>query len=140
MFNRDSYRGLLEILLKLVQDEGLAVYNAEKPAVREQGKHSRGSIITGQPGIGKAFFGSFLLVQRLLCELPTVLQHGTPKCGIFHFIFSEGGVCSLGDLPPAEQLFRDVTVSELVDKKPIGGLANLQLRMFQNWLLVSTSP
>lgn len=47
MFYCDSYHELLEILLKLVQDEGLAVYNAEKPAVREQGKHSRGSIITG---------------------------------------------------------------------------------------------
>jgi len=139
MYYRDSYRELFEFLLKLEKDDGLAVNDAEKPIAREQGKHSRGIIITGQPGIGKTYFGSLLLVERLLRELPTVLQLGTPESGIFHLIFSEGGVCSLGDLLPSNPLFRDVTVWALVDGKPMGGLANFQHRMYKNWLLVSTT-
>ncbi|KAF8538398.1 hypothetical protein BDD12DRAFT_170092 [Trichophaea hybrida] len=53
MYYRDSYRELFEFRLKLEKDDGLAVNDAEKPIAREQGKHSRGIIITGQSGIGK---------------------------------------------------------------------------------------
>ena len=138
MYYRDSYRELFEFLMKLVKDEGLAVYNAEKPIVRER-KRSRGFIITGQPGIGKTYFGSLLLVERLLRGLPTVLQLGTPEGDTSHLIFSDGGVCGLGDLPQSTSLFRDVTVWVLVDGKPMGGPAYFQHPRYMNWLIVSTT-
>lgn len=53
MHHRDAYRELFKLLLKLVKDDRLAVYNTEKLATREHGKHSPGFIITGRPGIGK---------------------------------------------------------------------------------------
>ena len=53
----------------------------------------KGFLICGYPGIGKTWFLTYLLTERLLLGLPTIFQIGnssTSSC--LHFLFDEKGV------------------------------------------------
>ena len=93
--------------------------------------------MTGQPGIGKTWFLSFVLVDRLLRGEVTILQYGEDSDAL---LFDGTGVNYLSRVSSNRlyAVIRNIEVWALVDQTPRGFV-----KMFQDheWLvLVTSSP
>jgi len=98
-------------------------------------------LIVGQPGIGKTWFLSYVLMRRLLEGKPTIFQAGRNSGGdggftaAAHYFIDMHGVRLMDN----EQLDSDsdeAGVWVLADQKPIGAQ---EMAKNQRWLVVVTS-
>ncbi|KAK6349891.1 hypothetical protein TWF696_006151 [Orbilia brochopaga] len=98
-------------------------------------RRPRNLLISGNQGIGKSFFLSFVLVDRLLKGLPTVFL----SANLQHTIFTSNGVSSFTN-PEDDQvacdLLRDSSVWYLADAEPH---LFLTLQDSNDWMIVQTS-
>ncbi|KAA8914385.1 hypothetical protein FN846DRAFT_915770 [Sphaerosporella brunnea] len=100
----------------------------------------RAAIITGHPGIGKTWFLSFVLVQRLLNGQKTVVQYAPEdsenKCGGCHILFDGRGAKIIDSLRDVVRMDPDIWA--LCDRKPLDIAACIGQH---NWfVVVATSP
>ncbi|KAA8895755.1 hypothetical protein FN846DRAFT_911413 [Sphaerosporella brunnea] len=90
MLVRGAYEEAYRFLTEHERDAGSDSSNNKRHNVLD-----RAAIITGHPGIGKTWFLSFVLVQRLLNGLQTVFQYAPEdsenKCGVCHILFDRRG-------------------------------------------------
>jgi hypothetical protein len=104
---------------------------------RSQRERTHSSIIlTGNPGIGKTWFQSAILVDRLLAGFPTVLQTNEGLEGERFLLFDQRGVSSLHELARNDPVYRNVRVWALADQQARGLLHDFQA---QEWLTIVTS-
>jgi hypothetical protein len=113
---RDTYHEMLDCLFLLDKKNGyLPEHAKDLPSCRN--RLHKGLVISGQPGIGKTWFLSALLVGRLLLGSKTVLQFESDgKYG--HLLFDHLGVRYLDDVDQSDKVFNDVRVWALVDQQP----------------------
>jgi len=129
---REAYREMLDFIKGLEEKQG---YMGEgKPPQRARNHAS--IILTGNPGIGKTWFQSAILVDRLLAGLPTVLQTYKGRGDAQFLLFYQHGVVSLHELAPNDPVYRNVEVWALADQQARGILED---SMAQEWLIVVTS-
>jgi hypothetical protein len=85
-------------------------------------QHEKYNLIIGQPGIGKTWFLSYILVHRLLLGKRTILQVSSKlaeKSEGLHFLFDAEGVHEM-DEAMWEDLMRETDIWVLADRKPLG--------------------
>ena len=87
---RETYREMLDFIKGLEEEHG---YMGEGKRPQRERTHSS-IILTGNPGIGKIWFQSAILVDRLLAGLPTVLQTDEGR-GDVQFLLSANTVSRL---------------------------------------------
>jgi hypothetical protein len=98
-------------------------------------------IISGQPGIGKTWFLSYLLVRRLLGGKPTILQvserleGSADLCEAVHYLLDDHGVRQM-DAEMFESMASNTEIWVLADQKAVG-----HPRYFRHhqWLVIITS-
>ena len=95
----------------------------------------KGYVISGHPGIGKTWFLSYLLVERLLSGFPTVFQVQHGNTVDMHYFFNESGVDIL-NTKSVRKIAQESRIWALVDQQPIGLAADLN-RI--EWLFIITS-
>jgi len=100
---------------------------------RQQDKYA--FIITRHPGIGKTFFLSLVLVDRLLRSEPTILQVGSAGA-VQHLLFDTAGVRYISELNDSDPVFGNTDVWALIDQKPQGDIADAE---DIQWLQIVTS-
>jgi hypothetical protein len=100
------------------------------------------SLILGQPGIGKTWFLSYVLVRRLLEGKPTIFQvakHlGNPLefTEATHYLINANGVHRMPDTPSFSEL-NNPEIWVLADRRPVGAARTAD----HCWLVVvSSSP
>jgi hypothetical protein len=97
-----------EFLLEENEDGTHTCRIATSTAIR--GKMDRAIIITGHPGIGKTWFLSYVLVERLLRFLPTIVQYGPTDpehvIGASHILFDEHGTRFIHALKDEDDLLK----------------------------------
>jgi len=101
-------------------------------------KAEKGYLICGQPGIGKTWFLTYLLTERLLLGLPTIFQIGsssTTSC--LQFLFTEEGVRRLTH-SIVQEVKNDSRIWALVDQRPMGAVA--EFSMMQWLVVIALSP
>ncbi|KAA8900248.1 hypothetical protein FN846DRAFT_959161, partial [Sphaerosporella brunnea] len=93
-------------------------------------------IISGNPGIGKTWFLSYVLVERLLNALPTIVQYAATESEAGHILFDKHGVRFVPFF--TEEVACNSSIWVLCDRKPIG----LSRRTDEHdwFLLIATSP
>jgi hypothetical protein len=98
-------------------------------------------LILGQPGIGKTWFLSYVLVRRRLEGKPIIFQVGSYLGGdsrlnaVTHYLIDGHGVRELDERPPLFQL-KNSDIWVLADQTPFGNPRELAEH---NWLVVVTS-
>lgn len=95
-------------------------------------KSGKGTIFTRHPRIGKTCFLSYVLVNRLLCGEPTVLQIGNAKINN-HLLFDHKGVRFVYMNDP---VMSDGRIWSLTDQSPLGVADLLDVH---SWLTIITS-
>jgi len=100
------------------------------------------SLILGQPGIGKTWFLSYVLVRRLLEGKPTIFQvanHLSNPVGFTeatHYLINGNGVHPMPDTPSFSEL-NNPEIWVLADQMPVGAARTAD----HSWLVVvSSSP
>ncbi|KAF8438302.1 hypothetical protein BGX38DRAFT_1273698 [Terfezia claveryi] len=90
-------------------------------------------IVTGQPGIGKSFLLSYILIHRQLNGLPTIFQ---AEGGVNYYFFNHDGVSLIpvGTVGTAHTATRDHRVWALIDTKPDPSLWSATC-----WLIIQAS-
>ena len=137
-----AYMELYQALRRVEEARGFVKPQGHVGPLREpRGQSERSVIVAGPPGCGKTYFGSLVLVERLLEGLPTVVQTGsTYSAGqVEHFLLDDKGVRPLDAIPNDDPIREDCTVWILVDRKPRGILADLTNPMYQTWQVVATT-
>jgi len=132
---RESYREMYDILVTDQEDRIRTVH-----AGRMIPDWKKFSLILGQPGIGKRWFLSYVLVRRLLEGKPTIFQAGI--CGsdaaeptaATHYLINANGVHPMRDSPSISVL-TDPEIWFLADHHPVGAAVQAS----HNWLVVVTS-
>jgi hypothetical protein len=112
---------MLDIIIGLEQKHG---YMGEGERSRKRQRTHSSIILTGNPGIGKTWFQSAILVERLLAGFPTVLQMDNTPTNEEYLLFDHRGVTSLHELPRNDTIYANVEVWALADQKARGVLAN----------------
>jgi hypothetical protein len=130
---REAYQEMLDIIIELEQEHG---YMGEGERRTKRPRTHSSIILTGNPGIGKTWFQSAILVERLLAGIPTVLQMDNTLTNDELLLFDHRGVTSLHELPRNDPVYKDVEVWALADQKVRGALATLSE---QQWLTIVTS-
>ncbi|KAF8428246.1 hypothetical protein EV426DRAFT_571573 [Tirmania nivea] len=87
-------------------------------------------VLTGQPGIGKSFLLSYLLVYRLLQGLPTIFQ----QAGSAHYYFFNSNGVTVIPLRSEHYATNDHNIWALVDTKP-----DPTLWSSTSWLIIQAS-
>jgi len=133
---RNAYREMYNILLD-AQELRIKYLDKNEPIPRSD----RIILILGQPGIGKTWFLSYVLVRRLLEGKPTIFQEGENSGGdsVFtaaaHYLINGNGVSKMNQ----EQIDSELHKAEiwvLADQKPYGAP---QKAKYHKWLVVVTS-
>jgi hypothetical protein len=132
---REAYREMYDILVA-DQEDRMSDVRAEEKIL----PWKRFSLILGQPGIGKTWFLSYVLVRRLLEGKPTIFQ--VPKrldrAGDFaeatHYLLNGDGVHPMPDSPSLSEL-ADPEIWVLADEYPVGAAQEST----HKWLVVVTS-
>jgi hypothetical protein len=113
-------------------DDGTTSYVSEPLPGGIRRRTDKGFIFSGQPGIGKTCFLSYVLVERLLKARPTVLQV-VDKDAFLHVLFNESGTHLVSSYNPS---CTDSAIWALTDQTPRGVASNFD---HHNWLVVTTS-
>jgi hypothetical protein len=98
-------------------------------------------LISGQPGIGKTWFLSYLLVRRLLGGKPTIIQVSERQegsadlCEAVHYLLDEHGVREM-DAAMFESVRSNTEIWVLDDQKAVGLARYFR---YQQWLVIVTS-
>jgi hypothetical protein len=132
---RGAYREMYSILVADHEDRLKHIRAAENIP-----HWKKFSLILGQPGIGKTWFLTYVLVQRLFEGKPTIFQVAK-SWGISddfteatHYLINGNGVHPMPDSPSLSEL-NDPEIWVLAEQKPVGvaRMAN------HSWLVVVTS-
>jgi len=132
---RKAYEEMYDILLKAQKDR--RKYPEEK-CIPDKEKII---LILGQPGIGKTWFLSYVLVRRLLEGKPTIFQVGKNRgsdgrhTAAAHYLINGNGVC-LVDEGLLDSESDNAGIWVLADQRPIGAPENAENH---RWLVVVTS-
>jgi hypothetical protein len=130
---REANREMYDILLKAQEDrlKGFQKWN-------DIPHRKKIILILGQPGIGKTWFLSYVLVRRLLEGKPTIFQladFDSANCvNATHYLIDGNGVRQM-DSPSFGEL-RNPDIWVLADQKPVGAPRRAG---GHNWLVVVTS-
>jgi hypothetical protein len=132
---RGAYQEMYNILVE-TQEDRLQHIQVPEPIPNRK----KISLILGQPGIGKTWFLTYVLVRRLLEGKPTIFQVAKHFDGdvnfsdATHYLINENGVHQMPDsLSVPEMDNPDIWV--LADQKPVGAP---WLVGEHNWLVVVT--
>jgi hypothetical protein len=131
MLVRDCYVELRKVL----EENDRIRLLASRPTIRE-----KYNLIIGQPGIGKTWFLSYILVHRLLLGKRTILQVSAKlaeKSTGLHFLFDADGVHEM-DEDMWVALMRDTDIWVLADRKPLG--AATEFHCHHCFVLQTSSP
>ncbi|KAA8899471.1 hypothetical protein FN846DRAFT_909607 [Sphaerosporella brunnea] len=116
MLVRDAYEEAYRFLNEHARDADSDPSNNKQRNVLD-----RAAIITGHPGIGKTWFLSLVLVQRLLNGQQTVLQYTSEdsenKCGVCNILFNRRGAKIIDSL--RDVVTMDPDIWALCDCKPL---------------------
>jgi hypothetical protein len=130
---RGAYREMYDILLRA--QEGRLKDLQEWKAIPHRKKII---LILGQPGIGKTWFLTYVLVRRLLEGKPTIFQladfDGASNTSATHYLIDGYGIRRM-DSPSVGEL-RNPDIWVLADQKPVGAPRRAG---DHNWLVVVTS-
>jgi len=130
---RKAYVEMYDILLNVQEDRLKYIQKSERIP-----NWKKFILILGQPGIGKTWFLSYVLVRRLLEGKPTVFQlakfDSASKSNSTHCLLDENGVRQI-DSASIDKL-RNPDIWVLADQKPVGAP---RLAGGRNWLVVVTS-
>jgi hypothetical protein len=133
---RDAYREMLGCIATREKTHGYTSRDGSAVVEAHRSRRHKVFIVTGQPGIGKTWFMSLVLVDRLMRGEVTILQDGMKDA----FVFDETGVNYLSELS-REHLNAvgvNVEVWALADPEPRG---IVKRTLSHNWLvLVTSSP
>ena len=128
---RDAMRGKEVMAVTKRQQSGeVSIEYKDNPNSRTNAY--RAVIMTGQPGIGKTWFLSYVLVERLLRAEATVLQ----VAANVHILLDQSGISCSGNISP--QALRNSDTWALCDRQPLG-LADHN-EAHQWFILVASSP
>jgi len=117
---RESYRELYGILVADQEDRMKHVQAGERIP-----NWKTFTLILGQPGIGKTWFLSYVLVRRLLERKPTIFQavgyanDDVTVTAAIHYLTSAKGVHPTPDAPSAPE-FMDPEIWVFADHHPVG--------------------
>jgi hypothetical protein len=117
---RGAYREMYDILV--AKQEGRLNHVRDAELIPDQKKFI---LILGQPGIGKTWFLTYVLVRRLLEGMPTIFQVAKRSdgdggvTGATHYLINGNGVHLLPDPPPASERYNP-EIWVLADRKPVG--------------------
>ena len=135
---RDAYREMYDILLKAQEDRKKHLDEHRRIPNRK-----KIILILGQPGIGKTWFLSYVLVRRLLEGKPTLFQAGEDFGGDRGFgagnnyLIDKDGVGTMA-VPPTILELKNHDIWVLADRTPFGIPRKFASH---NWLVVvTTSP
>jgi hypothetical protein len=99
-------------------------------------------IVSGHPGIGKTWFLSYILVERLLRSLPTIVQYAPTDpervIGASHILFDEHGTRFIHGLTDEPELAENPDIWVLCDRKPLGLAQSTEEHLW--YLVIATSP
>jgi hypothetical protein len=130
---RGAYREMYDILLEAQEDRLKDLQ--EWKAIPHRKKII---LILGQPGIGKTWFLTYVLVRRLLEGKPTIFQladfDGASNTSATHYLIDGYGIRRM-DSPSVGEL-RNPDIWVLADQKPVGAPRQAG---DHNWLVVVTS-
>jgi hypothetical protein len=129
---REAYQEMYGILVKH-QEVRLKNLQAGDPS-----HDDKICLILGQPGIGKTWFLSYVLVRRLLEGKPTIFQVNGDAVDFVdatHYLIDENGVNQMESFALTE-LRMDPEIWALADQKPVGPPRRV---INHNWLVVMTS-
>jgi hypothetical protein len=132
---RKPYEEMYDILL---QAQKVRMKSSEEGRIPNREKII---LILGQPGIGKTWFLSYVLVRRLLEGKPIIFQVASNRGGnsrlnaVTHYLIDGNGVRELEERLPLFQL-KNSDIWVLADQTPFGKPRSLTEH---NWLVVVTS-
>jgi hypothetical protein len=133
---RNAYPEMYGVLVE-AQERRLECIKESKPLSDTQ----KIILILGQPGIGKTWFLSYVLVRRLLEGQPTIFQvadnfRGDSGCiDGTHYLIDGNGVRQMGKRPPLYEL-KNPAIWVLADQMPVGAPRRVNEH---RWLVVVTS-
>ena len=133
---RNAYREMYDILLE-AQELRMKYLNKDEPIPR----CDRIILILGQPGIGKTWFLSYVLVRRLLEGKRTIFQEGENPSGdsmfttAAHYLINGNGVSKM-DKEQIDSALDKAEIWVLADQNPFGVP---QKAKYHKWLVVVTS-
>jgi hypothetical protein len=132
---RKAYREMYDVLVA-AQEERL-----EHLRVPERiPDRKKITLILGQPGIGKTWFLTYVLVRRILEGKPTIFQVANPFRGAgdltdeTHYLINGNGVRQMAT--PTLSELEDPDIWVLADQKPVGAPRHARIH---RWLVVVTS-
>jgi hypothetical protein len=129
------------MLVRGAYEEAYGYISTRDANRRKQKGHSRlntdrAVIMTGHPGIGKKWFLSYVLVERLLKSMPTIVQYSWDEIDATHILFDENGARLVTSF--TRELANNSEIWVLCSQKPLG-LAPLT-DQHAWYLVIATAP